>query len=286
MSAESSAESSAKRSAESCAELVVLGAGTILPRAGYGCSGYALRPTAAGPWTLVDCGPGTVRQLGAVGIALDAVERVVLSHYHPDHCLDLLALAFARRNPSLARVPALEVLGPPGLAHLLARAPAAFGRWVDDPRRTVTELAFGADGAARFERADLAGVGHRNGHTPTAVSWRFELPHGFVLAYSGDSGPADGLRAAARGADLFLCEAAYPDGTDAEHHLTPSGAGRIAAEAGARALLLTHCYPELEPADACRGAATCFRGPVAAARDGLRVPLAEGDPNRAWSAPS
>ena len=46
------------------AELVVLGAGSILPRAGYGCAGYALRPTPDGALTLFDCGPGSLRALG------------------------------------------------------------------------------------------------------------------------------------------------------------------------------------------------------------------------------
>ncbi|QDU67462.1 MBL fold metallo-hydrolase [Engelhardtia mirabilis] len=255
------------------AELVVLGSGTILPRAGHGCSGYALRPRSGAAWTLVDCGPGTVRSLGAVGIGVEQIERVVLSHFHTDHCLDLFALAFARRNPNLGAVPQLEVLGPPGLTDLIERAPAALGRHVEDPARTVTELAAGQDGSLGFERADLVGEGHLNGHTPNALSWRLTLPGGFVLAYSGDSGPTPGLARAARGADLFLCESAFPDGEESEHHLTPTQTGRIATAAGARALLLTHCYPQLDPDDAANCAGRVFAGPIATAFDGLRVPL-------------
>ncbi|MHC4262529.1 MAG: MBL fold metallo-hydrolase, partial [Planctomycetota bacterium] len=62
--------------------VVVLGAGSALPRAGYGPSGYALRPAAGAAWTLLDCGPGTVRMLGQAGIAIEAIERVVFSHWH------------------------------------------------------------------------------------------------------------------------------------------------------------------------------------------------------------
>ena len=111
------------------AELVVLGAGSILPRAGYGCAGYALRPTPDGALTLFDCGPGSLRALGAAGLELGAVERVVLSHYHPDHCLDLFALFFARRNPNHEPRP-LEVIGPAGLERIQSGAEQAFGGWV------------------------------------------------------------------------------------------------------------------------------------------------------------
>ena len=61
------------------ATLAVLGAGSILPRVGYGCSGYALRPAPGAPVTLLDCGPGSIRALAGVGVELGEVERVVLS---------------------------------------------------------------------------------------------------------------------------------------------------------------------------------------------------------------
>ena len=58
------------------ATLHVLGAGSILPRAGYGCSGYALRPAPGEPVTLLDCGPGSIRALGGAGIDVAEIERV------------------------------------------------------------------------------------------------------------------------------------------------------------------------------------------------------------------
>ena len=96
------------------AEWTVLGAGSILPRAGYGCAGHALRSTPGGRVTLFDCGPGTIRALASAGIGLGEVERVAISHFHPDHWLDLLALAFARRNPASQPAPRLELVGPRG----------------------------------------------------------------------------------------------------------------------------------------------------------------------------
>ena len=50
-----------------------------------------------------------------------------------------------------------------------------------------------------------------------------------LFAYSGDTDLCDGLIEAARGADLFLCEAAYQEGRDDALrgiHLTGKRAGR------------------------------------------------------------
>lgn len=59
---------------------------------------------------------------------MEEIERVVVSHFHADHLLDLFALAFARHNPALAGVGPIELVGhhlTPGAAARLARAAGA-----------------------------------------------------------------------------------------------------------------------------------------------------------------
>ena len=67
---------------------------------------------------------------------------------------------------------------------------------------------------------------------------------GRTLAYSGDAGVCPQLARVAAGADLFLCEATLTEGPCAEegHHLRAATAGRLAAENGAKRLLLTHYH--------------------------------------------
>jgi ribonuclease BN (tRNA processing enzyme) len=246
------------------ARLAVLGAGSILPRVDYGCSGYALCPAPGAPVTLLDCGPGSVRMLARVGIALEDVRRVVLSHFHTDHCLDLFALFFARRNPSFERVPPLELVGPSGLGELVERGGEALRRHPRDPDARVVEVAPGgthAAGGLVFECAPT-------GHTSEALAWRVTCPGGEVLCYSGDSGEAPALAELARGADLFVCECSFPDAREVPHHLTPSSAARLAAKAGARTLLLSHFYPGHEPEEARAVALRAFDGAIELARDG------------------
>lgn len=247
------------------AQLTVLGAGSILPRAGYGCAGYALRPEPGGPVTLLDCGPGSIRALGAAGIGVGEVRRVVLSHYHLDHCLDLFALAFARHNPALGEVGEIELIGPRGLVQRIEGAPGVLGRWATMPRAVLLEVEPGE----RLEREGLLWRSAANGHTPEALSWRVEAADGaWSLAYTGDTGDDPRVAELARGVGTFLAECSFPEEAATTNHLTPTSAAHLARVAGVGRLILTHFYPSLDPEEARARAARIFDGPIELARDG------------------
>lgn len=247
------------------ATLGVLGAGSILPRVGYGCAGYALRAEAGGPVTLLDCGPGSIRNLATLGIGVGEVRRVVFSHYHLDHCLDLFALAFARHNPALGAVGELELVGPRGLRARVEGAPGVLGHWAAMPAAKVVEVEPGE----AFEREGLRWRSTANGHTPEALSWRVEpAAGGWSLVYTGDTGPDVRVVELARGADTLLCECSFPEEQAVANHLTPTSAAEMARAAGVRRLILTHFYPSLDPAEAGRKAARIFDGPIDVACDG------------------
>ena len=249
------------------ATLSVLGAGSILPRAGYGCAGYALRPEKGAPVTLLDCGPGSIRALAGVGIALGEVRAVVLSHYHLDHCLDLFALAFARHNPALEDVGEIELVGPRGLRARLEGAPGVLGHWAAMPRSVVREVEPGEE----LERDGLRWRSTANGHTPEALSWRVE-PAGrggaWSLVYTGDTPEDPRVAELARGAGVLLAECSFPEEEAAPNHLTPTSAARLARAARVRRLVLTHFYPSMDPEEARARAARIFDGTIELARDG------------------
>lgn len=244
--------------------LTVLGSGSILPHAERSPAGYALALPEAGT-TWLDAGPGTLARYGRAGGRLEDLRRIVLSHFHPDHCLDLAAVLFARRNPALsAQLPELEVIGPRGTAALLANLQKVWGGWVREEALRVTELA----PRDRLQRPGYELRSFPTHHTDHALCFRIETAEGAVLAYSGDSGEVDELVEAARDADLFVCECSFPDDAAVEGHLTPASATRVALRSGARQLLLTHFYPSLEPAHAVAAARAHGAPAVRAALDG------------------
>ncbi len=104
-------------------------------------------------------------------------------------------------------------------------------------------------------------------HNPESVAYRVSLDHGPAVVYSGDTDYSENLVALAREADLLICEAARPDEDPVRGHLTPSLAGRMAAEAGAHQLLLTHFYPDCENVDLAAQCRRTYAGPVLLARD-------------------
>jgi ribonuclease Z len=97
----------------------------------------------------------------------------------------------------------------------------------------------------------------------------------FVLLMDTADGP--GLRAFAAGADLLVCESTFLDedaGLARAHgHLTAGQAGRIAADAGVRRLVLTHFSQRYRDASSFGAEAGRHHDDVVVGQDLLRVPV-------------
>jgi ribonuclease BN (tRNA processing enzyme) len=235
-----------------------------------GCSGSFPGPQSAASCYLVeadgyrvaiDLGNGAV---GALQRYLDlaALDAVLISHLHPDHCIDLLALYIARTYDPLRTFDKLPVHLPTGGGEHLARA---YGK--AEP---------GGLGSS-FDFVEWTAGSHRLGPLTVTVAlmahpvetWGMRVEHdGKVLAYSGDTGPCAGLVEAARGADVLLCEATWPHVTEwwdeppTGIHLSGRQAGEHAAAAGVGRLLITHVPAWFDAQELLAEAKEAFGGPV------------------------
>ena len=214
---------------------------------------------------LLDLGNGGLGQLQR-HIGVGDVDAVLLSHLHPDHCMDLLALYVARTYDTSGGYPVIPVYAPRGAAAHLA---TAYGRAEHPGLSGCFDFREWAAGA--YDIGPFTVTVARVAHPVEAYAMRVEHA-GTVLTYSGDTGPCEALVELARDADLALFEASFQDGRDDDAprdlHLTGRQAGEAAAKAGARRLLLTHIPPWTD-ADVCRDAARqVYDGPIEVARTG------------------
>jgi ribonuclease BN (tRNA processing enzyme) len=245
--------------------LTVLGGCGAWPAAGQACSGYLVEHD--GFRLLVDPGYAIVpRLLERVDAA--EVDAVLVSHGHPDHCADLNPLLRARVLREEQPAPALPVHALPGAVERVLL--------LDRPG-----MLRGASAVVDFAAGDRFDIG------PFQVqTWL--LPHslpnagvrlaagGRVLAYTGDTGPSPAIAELARGADLFLAEASFPEQVPASVAGTLSSArqaGEDAAGAGAGRLLLTHLLPGTAPDRAEAAARAAFSGEVGIASGGVVADL-------------
>ncbi|GAB3923841.1 hypothetical protein GCM10027613_34650 [Microlunatus endophyticus] len=162
-------------------ELVVLGGSGGWPRAGQGCSGYLIEHD--GYRLLVDPGHGV---LGELLRHCDpaAVDAVLISHGHLDHCADLVPLLRARMlgaNGSGTETVPLPVLAPDG---------ALDGLLSLDPVRPDGLELISAGSGDKIIFGPLTVLAQELRHQVVTFGYRIISDDGRVLAYTADSGRA------------------------------------------------------------------------------------------------
>jgi ribonuclease BN (tRNA processing enzyme) len=226
-------------------ELTVLGcSGSYGAPAGGACSGYLVRAGDAVLW--MDCGNGTFANLQQ-HVNPDELTAVVITHAHPDHCVDIYGLHVMNKY-GIDRA-MLPVYAAEGVEPLLR---GLVGEWTD-----TFDWRLVADGD-RTALADAKLCFSRTDHPTPTVGVEI-APEGKRLVYTADTGPGRSVTAFESGADLVLSEATYShDDIRAPIHLSARQAGEAAREAKARRLMLTHLWPTLDPVASAEEASEGF----------------------------
>lgn len=218
---------------------------------------------------VLDLGQGAFARLAALRLP-ETIGAVLVSHLHPDHCIDLVPFRHYLKYGAGA---------PPGTValHAPAELPARFDAFVGEPG-FLADLAFGAlaPGTVRIGSLDVTVA--RVTHTESSFAFRL-APAGRSgapgLVYSGDCGEPGELAALLRPGDTLLAEASFgalpvPDGLA---HLDAAGAAVAARDGGAARLILTHLLPEADPRASLRVAVGLFHGETRMAEPGLTIDL-------------
>ena len=218
-------------------KLTILGMNGPFPAPGGATSGYLV---TSGPDALMlDMGSGTLQGLCA-RMAPEHLCALVLSHWHYDHCSDVLPLIYRMEAHVASGGAPLNVYAPVdehSPVRQAVQASAAF---------TLHDIA--PNSAFRIPDSAFRISASPARHPVPALMYRL-MDGARTLCYTGDTNTVDGLTDFARGADLLLADGLFPAAAWAEGkpHLSAAHCARLAQEAGAKQLVITHLSPMIDP---------------------------------------
>jgi ribonuclease BN (tRNA processing enzyme) len=273
--------------------LILLGTGGG-PRPRKQSSGSAQVIVAGGAAYVVDCGDGVARQLAFAEVPVTSLRHVFITHHHSDHNADYGNLIWLAWSTGLhTRV---DAWGPPPLAEMTRQFLRLNDydittRIADEGRPPLAPLIHAHElrtGGLVMQDDHLKVTSVLVHHPPVvpAFAFRFDAADRSIVI-SGDTAPSDALVRLARGADVLVHEAIHLAGVDrlvarvpnaptlrrhlVAHHTPVEDAGRIAAAAGVKMLVLSHLVPADDPEitdqmwlDAARAH---FRGEIIVGKD-------------------
>ena len=165
---------------------------------------------------VVDIGPGSPRVIRRLGLPLQNLEAVLLTHFHSDHISGLGDLNF--NSWVSGRTKRMKVLGPSGVeqvvdgfnqAYSLSRSyrTSHHGADILPPEFSAMESKIIEPGVV-YEQDGLVIKAFRVDHSPIepAIGYRFDYK-GRSVAISGDTVVTDEYQRAVEGVDLLLSDA-------------------------------------------------------------------------------
>ena len=217
--------------------LTIIGCGDAFGAGGSLQTSFHVQAGAGG--LLIDCGATTLIGMRRLGLDVNGIGTVFVSHLHGDHFGGLPWLLVDAIYVSKRTRP-LVVTGPRGIEQrFLSVAEGLY------PNITTTKRDFDLRFVEYAERTPLEAGGvtvtpfevkHPSGAPPYAL--RFEID-GKVVSFTGDTGWVDVLCEVAQGSDLFITECFQYD-VVLPIHLDYLTIDANYQKLGARSVLLTH----------------------------------------------
>ena len=241
--------------------LQVLGSGGPIADDGRASSGYLVWIDGKSRF-LIDAGGGIFLRFGEAGARFEDLDHIAISHFHTDHSTDLVALL--KSGYFSKRTNGLSISGPaaggdyPGLDQYLERllgsdkgAYAYLEGYLDgsdgliELKSSVVDMNLQKTSRVYSDPAgdvEIFALGVPHGPVP-ALAYRIRIGQK-IIVFSGDqNGSSETFIDFARGTDVLVMHMPVPEniaGTGRKLHAPPSIIGNIAAQTGARTLVLSH----------------------------------------------
>jgi ribonuclease BN (tRNA processing enzyme) len=160
---------------------------------------------------LIDCGASSLPALKRLGIAREAIDLVLITHFHGDHFAGLpfllLDAQFTRRTRPLV------IAGPEGIEARLTQVMEALFENSSKTRQRfeLSVVALKPEETRSFGAVDVTPYPVVHGESGGPFLGYRVAAEGRVIAYSADTGWTETLIPLGRDADLFIAEAYYYD---------------------------------------------------------------------------
>jgi ribonuclease Z len=267
---------------------------------------------ADGKLFVFDMGEGSGETLSLMGLPLDKIQGVWLTHLHSDHFEGLGPFTLQRWAGTSARTP-LAVFGPEGVNEITDGLNAAYRidstyRIAHHGEAVVPPSGFGMTGAGItpgivYNEAGIQITAFAVDHSPVSPAFGYRIDwKGRSVTLSGDTDMTPALAKAAKGSDLLVSEilsrpmvkvleaSARKAGNAGrakifadiqDYHISPEQAANIARQAGVGMLAFTHIVPSVPrfmEGVLVGDAADRFGGEIRVMRDGDVVSIqAQGE---------
>ncbi len=193
---------------------------------------------------LIDCGASSLPVLQKLGIARDAIDLILITHFHGDHFAGLpfllLDAQFSRRSRPLV------IAGPGGIETRLTQVMEALFEHSSrtKPKFDLSVIALKPEEKRTFGAVTVTPypVVHGESGGPF-LGYRIEA-EGRMIAYSADTEWTETLIPLAREADLFIAEAYYYDKV-VKNHLSLATLQARLPEIKPKRLVLTHMSDDM-----------------------------------------
>jgi ribonuclease BN (tRNA processing enzyme) len=221
---------------------------------------------------LVDTGPGVIRQLDTAGISPTDIDAVIVTHCHGDHTLGFPYFLFKefflgrslrrglRTIPVISTVPIYK-----GLMSMFAFTYPP-GKY---PNIDVVNWNVDENGSI-FTLKNIKITCRLVNHVVPTIGVRFDIGSKSI-AFSSDTAYDKKMVELAKGCDLLIHEGAatleQKEFMANVKHAIADEAGRVAKEAGVKALLMTHMFPGESPDALEAEAKKQFGGSVRVAKE-------------------
>ena len=209
-----------------------------------GRSNTCFHVTGEGVNFLIDCGASSLPALKRLGIARDAIDLILITHFHGDHFAGLpfllLDAQFSRRTRPLV------IAGPEGIEMRLTQVMEALFEHSSKTQQLfeLSVVALEPEQTRSFGAINVTPFPVVHGYSGGPFLGYRIAAEGRIIAYSADTEWTETLVPLARDADLFIAEAYYYDKI-VKNHLSLTTLEAHLGEIRPKRLVLTHMSDDM-----------------------------------------